>query len=511
MTTLSSTVPENRRRSAPWLGPLLRRLHFYAGILVGPFILVAALTGAAYAISPQIEKVVYAEQLSVPPTDDPLPLATQIEAANAVIGDSSASLSAVRPAPEPGDTTRVMYDDPSLGESESRAIFVDPSTAEAVGDLTVYGTSGALPLRTWIDQMHRSLHLGDVGRLYSELAASWLGIVAAAGLVLWIQRARRTRRPAAMLRSHRKHTGLRRTFSWHASVGIWAAVGMLFLSATGITWSQLGGDNVTKLRAALSWETPAVSTELAEGAGAGSAEAGSAGDHSEHESHDGHDGHEEHGDGPAGHADHSGHAEHQDSTGPGTAAETSGADPADFDMMLSMAQAVNIDTGQVEILPPADANSAWVIQEIQRSYPTQVDAIAFDPTTMKVTDRVDFADYGPAAKLARWGIDLHMGSLFGLANQIVLFVLAIGIASMVVWGYIMWWQRRPKHDPSRRFGVLPPRGALLNAPWWGIGAVGLAALGIGVLLPMVGISLVVFLIIDVVLGIRARRRERVTG
>lgn len=250
MTTPSSTVPENSdpttqplqlRRGRPWLSQLLRRLHFYAGILVGPFILIAALTGAAYAISPTLEKLVYADQISVPAADDPLPLADQLEAANTAIGHSDSRLSAVRPAPEPGDTTRVMYSDPSLGESESRAIFVDPATAEVVGDLTVYGTSGALPLRTWIDQMHRSLHLGDGGRIYSELAASWLGIVAAAGLVLWILRARRTRKPTAMLRPSRKGKGLRRTFSWHASVGVWAVSGMLFLSATGITWSQLGG------------------------------------------------------------------------------------------------------------------------------------------------------------------------------------------------------------------------------------------------------------------------------
>nr|VXZ81554.1 Uncharacterised protein [Klebsiella pneumoniae] len=43
------------------------------------------------------------------------------------------------------------------------------------GDMTVYGTSGILPLRQWIDYAHRSLLLGDSGRLYSELAASGCG------------------------------------------------------------------------------------------------------------------------------------------------------------------------------------------------------------------------------------------------------------------------------------------------------------------------------------------------
>lgn len=51
--------------------------------------------------------------------------------------------------------------------------------------MTVCGTSGSLPLRTAIDQLHRSLLLGDPGRLYSELAASWLWVAAITGLGLW--------------------------------------------------------------------------------------------------------------------------------------------------------------------------------------------------------------------------------------------------------------------------------------------------------------------------------------
>ena len=498
MTTSLTTLPENgqnhpRPLGTSWLGQLLRRLHFYAGIFVGPFILIAALSGALYAIGPQIETVVYADELTTQATGPALPLADQVASATTYTGGGK-TISAVRPAPESGTTTRVMFEDPNLDESESRAIFIDPTTAEVKGDLTVYGTSGSLPLRTWVDQLHRSLHLGDFGRYYSELAASWLGIIAVAGLCLWVMRARKTRNASAMLRPTRKHKGLRRTFSWHASVGVWAAIGMLFLSATGITWSQLGGDNVTKLRAALDWSTPAVSTDL--GRDSATRESGNDG-------HDGHAGHE----GNAGHAGHEGNAGHEDGAHMGQtgATDAGGIDPADFDMTLAMARDINVNTGLVEILPPADADSAWVVQEIQRSFPTEVDAVAIDAKTMEITDRVDFSDYGVASKLARWGIDLHMGTMFGLANQIVLVVLAIAIASMVVWGYVMWWQRRPKHDPSKKFGITPVRGALADAPWWSVTAAVLAAVAIGVFLPMVGISLLGFLIVDGVLALRARR------
>lgn len=81
-----------------------------------------------------------------------------------------------------GETTRIMFADPRLGESESRAIFVDPIALRVKGDMTVYGTSGILPLRQWIDYAHRSLLLGDSGRLYSELAASWMWVAALGAL-----------------------------------------------------------------------------------------------------------------------------------------------------------------------------------------------------------------------------------------------------------------------------------------------------------------------------------------
>lgn len=491
MSVTSRTArPGTRPRARKgWLGQLLLRLHFFAGVFVGPFILVAATSGALYALTPQLEQLVYNHELHAPVAESSLPLAEQIGAADAHVdagsgnGDAS-TIVAVRPAPSPGDTTRVMYADASLGESKTRAVFVDPATAEIRGDLPVYGTSGSLPLRTWISDLHRSLHLGDAGRMYSELAASWLGVVALAGAGLWTtryRRARRAKRAASrrdLLRPNLTATGHVRTRSLHASTGIWVLAGALFLSVTGITWSQYGGANFTELRAGVGWTTPSLSTSL-------DGEVDPATD--EH----------------AGHGHGHGHGA---PTPSGSAGATGELSPGAYDSVLSVAREVNVNTGLVEIRPPAEPGAAWVVQEIQRSFPTEVDAVAIDGATMQVTDRVDFAEFGPVAKLSRWGIDLHMGSLFGLANQLVLFAVAVGIAGMVVWGYVMWWQRRPKHDPSRVVGAAPPRGALPRAPWWGGLLVLAAALAVGMFLPLMGISLVAFLAVDVVVGLFARRR-----
>ncbi|GAB3051911.1 PepSY-associated TM helix domain-containing protein [Sediminivirga luteola] len=466
-TAESGSPPEPE----PWLLPLLKRLHFYAGLFIGPFILIAALSGAAYALTPQLEKILYAEQLNARSDGPPLPLAEQIAAAHryAGTGTEAASLAAVRPAPEPGATTRVMYHDPGLGPSEHRAVFVDPGTGEVLGDLTVYGTSGALPLRNWIDQLHRGLHLGDAGRLYSELAASWLWVIALSGLGLWAAAWIRGHR-RGLLRPNRRAPGRWRTVSLHASLGFWLVLGALALSATGITWSQYGGANVSLLREQLGWQTPALSTSLTEEDGAAGE---TSGDHAHHT----------HQAGPA------------PTTQPGE-----GPNPATFDAVLSAGRDVNIDTGEVEIRPPAEAGSAWVVQEIQRSWPTQVDSVAIDGRTLDVTDRTDFAEFPLAAKLSRWGIDLHMGSMFGLANQLVLLVLGLGIATLVVLGYRMWWQRRPG------FTLTDPARVLGRVPWAARIVLALLAVGIGVLLPLWGWSLLAFLAFDALVAVLGRRR-----
>ena len=41
-------------------------------------------------------------------------------------------------------------------------------------------------MSTWLDGLHRHLNLGEPGRIYSELAASWLWVVALGGVCLWV-------------------------------------------------------------------------------------------------------------------------------------------------------------------------------------------------------------------------------------------------------------------------------------------------------------------------------------
>lgn len=431
---------------------LLKRLHFYIGLFVGPFLLVAALTGVLYALTPQIEEYLYADALHSDSRGPILPLAEQVARAQAHLDQEGLTVAAVRPAAQTGDTTRVMFSAPGLGESEHRAVFIDPVNGAVRGDMTVYGTSGVLPLRSWIDQFHRGLLLGDVGRLYSELAASWLWVAVVGGLVLWALR--RRAQPSAK----------RSLSGWHATAGLWLALGLLFFSATGLTWSQYAGDNIGVLRAWYGWSTPSVATHLGQAPGLPMA----ADAHAEHHMHM-----------------------------PAHAAPVI-LQPALFDSVLASARSAGISAAKVEIRPAKAADKAWVVNEIDRRWPTRVDAVAVDPQSLQVVDQVRFAQYSMPAKLTRWGIDAHMGALFGLANQLLLVIVASGLAAMVVLGYLMWWRRR---------ATLSRQPTLFDA-WRQLHAGGragvlLVAVAVSICLPVLGASLLCLAVGDVLVSLRA--------
>ncbi|WP_028811336.1 PepSY-associated TM helix domain-containing protein [Streptomyces flavidovirens] len=457
-------------RGTTWsaLRPLVLRIHFYAGLLIAPLLLVAATSGLLYALSFQAEKFLYSNELEVPVGDRSLPVGDQLAAARKAHPEGT--VTAVWPSAEDGATTRVLMTTPEVEEGKSLAVFVDPYTAEVRGELASYGSSGALPLRTWLDELHRDLHLGDLGRHYSELAASWLWVVALGGLLLWLGRRRTARRD--LIVPERGAKGRRKTLSWHGTVGMWAVLGLVLLSATGLTWSRYAGENIGAVQDQLGGATPVVSAALTEGAG------------------DGGDGHEGHGDGHGGGGSHEGMA---------------GMDIG-IDNALAAARQAGIE-GKLSVILPSEG-SGYVVKETDTQFPVHLDSVAVDPADGRVIDELRFADYPLLAKLTRFGIDAHTGVFLGLANQLALAALAFALIMLTVWGYRMWWLRRPTKERRLSAGRPMPRGAWRKAPVTALLPLAALTALAGWFVPLLGISLLVFLAVDLVLGLVARIRTR---
>jgi uncharacterized iron-regulated membrane protein len=457
----SDATPAARSRSATSFGPLLLRLHFYAGVLVAPFLLVAALTGLAYAFTPQLERAYYADEYIVTPGEAVKPLSEQIAAARATHPEGD--VKEVRLGNDEA-TTQVDFSAPGLDFEHSHTVFVNPYTGQVTGQLTTWFASS--PLRTWFDDLHTNLNLGTAGFFYSEFAASWLWVIALGGVILWWRRQRGKR----MLRPDLKaRKGVRRTRGFHASTGLWLSIGLLFLSATGLTWSNYAGVTFGNAVDALHGSRPAVSTALDSAAPA-----------------------------PAG-----GHH----ASGGAPAGEAPAADPTAVDTVMRTADGAGID-GPRTVIPPAEAGAAWTVTEMDGLFPMRRDSIAVDAATGQITDRIDYRDWPVMAKLTQIGIYAHMGDLFGLANQLLLAALALGLITVIIWGYRMWWQRRPTRNGDRALVGTPPvgPGAWQQLPTWAIVAGVPVVVAIGYFLPMVGIPLVAFLVIDLIVGTVGNRR-----
>lgn len=453
-TRLGDGVPAARRSIAP----LLLRLHFYAGILIGPFLVVAALTGLAFTLTPTLDKVVYADEFSTDGSGPRRPLSEQVAAATAARPDGTVAAVIL---PDGTDAnTRVVFNVEGLGENQI-TVYVDPYTAQVTGSLETW--FGETPLQTWFDDLHRNLHLGDLGRHYSELAASWLWVVALGGLVLWLRRQRGRRKKAlgTLLPDLAARKGVRRTRGWHAATGVWLTVGLLILAATGLTWSRFAGGNFGAVLDHFDKGRPAVSTGAPATGGGG----------------------------------------HHDAAG-----GAADVDLSVLDTVVGTARGAGLD-GHIEISVPAEPGGAWTVLQDDMLWPVHYDSVAVDASGTTVTDRVNYSDWPVLAKLSKLGVLAHMGLLFGVANQIVLAALAIGLLCVIFWGYRMWWQRRPtRADRARPLGAPPARAAWQRLPSWAI-VVGVpSVLAIGYAMPVLGVSLAVFLAIDLAVGTVQKRR-----
>lgn len=348
----------------------------------------------------------------------------------------------------------MLFDDPTAPNSSySRAVFVDPVDLHITGELQQYGGSRALPFRTWASNGHRTLWLGEPGRLYAELAASWLGALSILGLYLWLKRKQRNKKQPFKVPA------------LHARVGAWLLPGFLFLTVTGLTWSLVAGTSIGKVREELNWKEPSVATSVAEaGASTGVGE------------HAGHSGH-------AVHAGHAGHARH---TGHHDAAELAGAQTA-----LSAARSQGL-TGVLEMTPPEKPGDAWGVREGRAAFKLRSDAVAVTPNG-EVIDRINSADWPLAAQLTSWLIQLHMGTLFGIYSQVALAVLALGLLVVSIAGLWMWWIKARRSLPELKFTPAVLAGVVAYS----------------IIAPLFGASLLLFFLGDwIVRCLRAPQRGR---
>ncbi|HTO33885.1 MAG TPA: PepSY domain-containing protein [Pararhizobium sp.] len=428
-------------RSSSDLYRAVWRWHFYAGLLVLPFLISLALTGALYLFRDEIDAVVHADLKRVEMRDDTARVAPSAMVSAALAAYPGTAAKYTDP-PTPRTSAEITVSTPTSGKL---AVYVNPYDGKVLGSLPDRGT-----IMWTIRTLHSLKYFGSFARALIEIAAGWSILLVATGIYLWWPR---------------NHTGgvmsirgtpKRRVF-WrdtHAVSGIFVSFFIVFLAVTGMPWSGVWGEKVNEWANGNNFGYPAgvyVGVPMS----------------SEHLNH---------------FAKTSWSLEQAQV--PQSPAKD-GTEAIGLDAAVAIIERLGLLRGY-SVTIPATADGVYT----GSVYPDDVSqqrVVHLDQYTGKPLIDMSYADYGPLGKALEWGINVHMGQEFGLANQLVLLAVCLAIVLLAVSAGIMWWKRRPKGS----LGVPPmPSDRRVFR-----GLIGMLALG-GIAFPLVGISLVVMLALD---------------
>ncbi|OSQ39774.1 PepSY-associated TM helix domain-containing protein [Thalassospira mesophila] len=429
------------------------RWHFYAGLFVLPFIVLLAITGGAYLFRDEIDNFVYSDLKQVTsPATPALPYSQQMAAARSMQDGTVVKLTT---PVTPTSSTEITIADAA---GARHAVYVNPYTGKALGEMADRGT-----IMWLIRRLHSLAEFGTFPNALIEIVGGWTILLVLTGIYLWWpKRVDGTSRLAIR--------GKPATRRWwrdsHAVIGLFAGFFIIFLATTGMPWSvfwgkyanQFANGTPTGYPSGVRVDVPLSTIPMIDAFGT------------------------------TGWTTENAPLPFSVATGP----QAIGIDAATQklnNLGLTQGYAVSLPNG------PRGVYSASIYPDdlsLQR-------VIHLDQYSGQALIDMSYADYGPLGRGLEWGINVHMGQEFGLANQIFMLMVCISLIFMAVSAGAMWWKRRP----NGQMGV-PPLPRDIRKIY---GVMAILAIG-GIIFPLVGLSMIVILLLDLVFVVRPRAQLR---
>lgn len=444
----SKSQSPGRDEQARRLYRMVWRWHFYAGVFCIPLVIWLACTGSIYVFKPQIERWLDRpyDHLSLSGSR-----ATPAQIALAAVGSVPGSTLHYYELPTSAQgAVRVIV---GVGKDEYR-VYINPV---ALNPLKIVNEEDR-PMRI-VFRLHGELMAGDRGSRLVELAASWAVVLIVSGLYLWWPR--QSQRFAGVLWI-RLHQG-RRIF-WrdlHAVTGVWISAFALFLLLTGLPWAKGWGTYFKKVRqvtgtavAKQDWST-GTSSEIAQREAMNRNSLAAAG------------------------MEHAGHMGHTMSG----IANAAGYDP--LNRLVPAAHELHL-AYPVLIMPAMTSDGPWTVKSDAQNRPLRT-TVMMDPVSARIVQREDFGQRHLLDRILGVGIAAHEGQLFGIANQILSVVTAMGLVTLCISAVVLWWRRRS-------VGVLGAPVPMAR-PRWSLALVAVI-LALALYLPAMAASLVIVVLLE---------------
>lgn len=434
------------------------RWHFYAGLYVAPFLIMLAITGLIMLWSSVLVGRDGEKLYSVVSASHTIAVSEQANAAvSAVPGGSLVQYIVPRTEDQPA-VFRINVD------KQSTMVAVDPYRG------TVLGTwERRDALYDLANLIHGTLLIGTLGDRLIEIAAGFGVVLIVTGTYLWWPR--EGRGLARSLRPQFSGRGRQIWKSLHQTVGVYAAILLLFFLISGLSWAGIWGEKMTQAWStfpAEKWDNvPLSDVTHASMNHNGVKDVPWALEQTQMPASDPH-------------AAHKGHAMMPQNSVDG------------LDAVVAQARSLGFD-GRFQLSFPNGDTGVWTIARDTMSNdsadPLSDRTVHIDRYTGKVLADVKFAYYSPAGKAMAVGIALHEGDLGGGWNVALNTIFCLSVIFLSVSGIVMWWKRRPSGASRLVAPVVPDKMSI-----WKSGAIVMVA--VSLLFPLTGIVLVTVLALD---------------
>nr|WP_315362949.1 PepSY domain-containing protein [Cytobacillus firmus] len=443
MESVKETALQKPQQPNTALYRTIWRWHFYAGIIFAPFLIILAVTGAIYLFKPQIEGVLYQDYYQVTPQGEKISASQQIEEAKKLYPDAAVTVY------RPGESADRSSEVGIVNNDESLTVFINPYTGESLGELNSEDR-----IMDKIEEFHGELMAGTLGDRIVELAACWAVVLIVTGLYLWFPKKKPGMGGVLFPRLNRGKKTFRRDL--HAVPAFWVTAGMLFLIMTGLPWSGFWGTNFQSMTTNTGQGYPPA---IWVGSGPQST------------------------------------IQTKDIADVPWAAENFVVPASDIqgfirlpiDDVVSIAEREGVHPCY-SIYIPQDKSGVYTLSAFPPKAQDEI-TMHIDQYTGAVLTDYRYDNYGWIGKMVAWGITLHKGTQFGLINQLISFFICLGIILVAVSGYYLWLKRKPKKD------IGAPKTAGFN----NTKGFFLLLIAMGILFPLVGLSIIAVLMIDLIL------------
>ncbi|SNZ02430.1 Uncharacterized iron-regulated membrane protein [Terribacillus aidingensis] len=426
-----------RRRS---LYQSVWRWHFYAGLIIMPFLIILAVTGGIYLFKPQIEAALYKDYYEVTPQTTVTTPSEQIDTVETIYPD--AAVTSYRPSDSPDRSAEIGIQQ----DGTAFTVFVDPYTNVVLGKL-----EESYRLVNVIEKIHGELLMGTVGDRIVEWAACWALILLITGVYLGWPKSKTRIRGVLVPRLNKGKKLLARDM--HVVPAFWISLGLLFLILTGLPWSGLWGNNFQALttNAGIGYP-PSVWVGDAPASDVKTKEI----------------------------ADVPWSAENL----PVPVSANQQYAQLSVDDVVQIADEEGVKPGY-NIMIPQTHDGVFTLSAFPPNARDEV-TMHIDQYTGAVLADYRYDNYQLLGKIIAYGITIHKGTEFGIWNQIIGVIVCLGIVGIAVSGFILWLSRKPK-------GKLGSPKAPSDKVMKGVIAI---IIILGIVFPLVGISIIIVWLFD---------------